>query len=49
MQRALAYGEVVETSTLLKMIKTCSSTKPHEKGAHFTTMFKVEGQMVKGG
>lgn len=49
MPKALAYGDLVETCTLLIMIKTCSSTKPHEKGAHFTTVFKAEGQRLKGG
>lgn len=49
MQRALAYGHLVEMCTWLIMIKTCSSAKPREKGANFTAVFQVEGQMVKGG
>lgn len=34
MPKALAYGDLVETCPLLIIIKTCSPTKPHEKGVH---------------
>lgn len=42
-------GHLVETCTLLMLIITCSSDKLHEKGTHFTIVFKAEGQMVRGG
>lgn len=43
------FGHLVETCTLLVRIQTCPSTKPHEKGVHFVTMFKVKNSQGKRG
>lgn len=47
--RPLASGHLMETCTLLVMIQTHPSTKPHEKGTHFVTVPKMEGSGHKRG
>lgn len=46
--KGTGFGHLTETCTFLVRIQTCGSTKPHEKGVYFLTMFQVGMHRVAG-